>query len=418
MAVGATRRLRIKNTWSESACLYIVGVADTGTKKSPAAAAMMRPVEHRQEELLAQYTAAVAAYKNAVRHTKAGDPKPDWPKLRQAYTSNQTVEAVVDLLKDNHRGLGCFNDELSAWVLGMNAYRPGADRQFWLSVWGSRPYQYNRKGAGGSGRESTYLENPYVAVYGCMPPDVLPKLCDRAGGEDGFVDRLLFCYPETSASGWSDAEESDEVGRAYEELIASLYSLNLTAAGEPKDIPLTSEARECFRTFCTNNTAEMRESGFPANLRGPWAKMEGQCARLALIHQLALKPDAEAVDAPSVEAAVKLCNYFQNSARRVHARLLAAGSTEQERDTAAVLDWVAKAPCVRQSNPPTFTWSQVRRDLHNRFESRDDCLRTTLTLLEGRGYIREVEQVRNGTRGRNPKPAYLVNPHWLGASSA
>jgi hypothetical protein len=142
--------------------------------------------------------------------------------------------------------------------------------------------------------------------------------------------------------------------------------------------------------------------------------MRGQCARLALILHLARDPAGRsAVDVAAVEGAVRLCEYFKATAALVHGRLLAGTNTRQERDARAVREWAKKAACVAGRNPPSFKWAEVRRDLHNRFENRDDDLRKVLAVLEGRGYLREVEQHRQGATGRNPKPAYLVNPLWL-----
>jgi hypothetical protein len=154
---------------------------------------MVRPVYERHEALVAEYHRAMAEY----RARAEAEPKPERPRLRQAYTANLTVEALIDLLADNPRGLGCFNDELSAWVKGMNAYRPGPDRQFWLSCWSCEPYQYNRKGSAGAGRECVNLPRPSVTVYGHLPPDVVAQLAEPGGGEDGLIDRVLFTSRRT-----------------------------------------------------------------------------------------------------------------------------------------------------------------------------------------------------------------------------
>jgi hypothetical protein len=65
----------------------------------------------------------------------------------QLYTTDATLEALIQLLHQNPRGLLFVRDELTAWVLGMNQYRGGrgADRQQWLSLWNGADLIVHRK---------------------------------------------------------------------------------------------------------------------------------------------------------------------------------------------------------------------------------------------------------------------------------
>ena len=71
----------------------------------------------------------------------AGDPgetpPSSPPMLPQLYTTDATLEALIQLLHHHPRGLLLVRDELTAWVLGMNMFRAGKgnDRQHWLSLW-------------------------------------------------------------------------------------------------------------------------------------------------------------------------------------------------------------------------------------------------------------------------------------------
>ena len=71
--------------------------------------------------------------------------------------------------------------------------------------------------------------------------------------------------------------------------------------------------------------------------------MKGYCARLALILQEARvaagEADSEAVDAVSVEGAVRLIDYFKSHARKVYARL---SSPELDEQIATAVDWIRR----------------------------------------------------------------------------
>src|SRR5262249_31085757 len=103
--------------------------------------------------------------------------------------------------------------------------------------------------------------------------------------------------------------------------------------------------RELFIGWANEHYAETNERTFPENLRGPWAKMEGYCARLALIVQLCRWAAGEVldedVDRKSVAGAAALIEYFKSHARRVYTRL---PSTEEDRHVAAAVEWIRKRP--------------------------------------------------------------------------
>jgi len=78
-------------------------------------------------------------------------------------------------------------------------------------------------------------------------------------------------------------------------------------------------------------------------LRGPWAKLEGYCARLALVLHLTRlvcgEVQHEAIDDTSVFSAAALVDYFKSHARIIYHRLHA--SPEDKRIEAA-RQWIAR----------------------------------------------------------------------------
>lgn len=88
---------------------------------------------------------------------------------------------------------------------------------------------------------------------------------------------------------------------------------------------------------------EQEDPSFPDNLRGPWAKMEGYAARLALIlHMCRIasgEVTSEDVDEYSMTGAAALIEYFKSHAKRVYSRLKA--SPEEKRMMGAV-EWIKR----------------------------------------------------------------------------
>jgi hypothetical protein len=250
--------------------------------------------------------------------------------LPQVFTTDVTLEALAALLEQNPRGVVCLQDELTGWVLAMDQYKggKGADRHGWLSFWNGAPVLVNRK----TRQEPIVLDNPFVNVVGCLPPDLLGHLTDARGREDGFVHRILFAFPDPLAMHWTDVVVRETTIEEYCRVFDGLWALQGVSAQNPRVVTFTPTGRQTFVACANALYTELADPHFPDTLRGPFAKLEGYGARLALLVQLCRlvceEAHGEAVDERSVLAADTLVQYFKSHARRVYRRLHAT-PTEQ-----------------------------------------------------------------------------------------
>jgi Protein of unknown function (DUF3987) len=267
------------------------------------------------------------------------------PMLPQLYTTDATLEALIQLLQRHPRGLLFVRDELTAWVLGMNQYRgwKGSDRQHWLSLWNGAEIIVNRK----TRKEVTIVPNPCVCVTGCLPPEVLPDLADTHRRADGLLDRVLFSLPEAVPPRWTDASVTETAMTGYAEVLTGLWQFEAASGPEvglyarPVVVTLTPKGRAAFVRFVNDLYAQLTNPELPDHLRGPYAKFEGYAARLALIIHASRFVTGETahedVDAYSVTAAITLVNYFKVHAKRVYARLR---STRADQRAETALQWI------------------------------------------------------------------------------
>ncbi|MHB1126797.1 MAG: DUF3987 domain-containing protein [Bacillota bacterium] len=102
--------------------------------------------------------------------------KPEEPRMLKYVTTNTTTEALSEILYHNPRGVTLVNDELTAWIFGLNQYKAwhGNDRQIYLSFWSGATAKINRKG-----KPPLVIPRPFIAVTGAIPPAVLPQLVDE-----------------------------------------------------------------------------------------------------------------------------------------------------------------------------------------------------------------------------------------------
>jgi hypothetical protein len=353
-AIGNSREITLKGRYHEGPILYVGLVGDTGAKKTPTISRVLAPLEYRQQRYYRQYQEEMVQYQDALsQYNKARpgamrarapgqadrslpdagavatvSPKaPRPPILVQLYTTDPTREALVDALQRNPRGLLMVRDELVGWVYAMNQYKGGRgdDRPFYLSAWSARSLIINRKGSGGT----VIVPRPCLSVIGGVTPDMLHTLADARGREDGFLQRILFCYPDPSDEEWTEATVPVPSERAWGLILRRLWQLRPATAADgsprPREVMLSAPARETWRRFLAAHRAEVRDPTFPPYLKGAWDKLRSYAARLALIvHELRRacgEAETEEVDEVSMRAAWALSDYFKSHARRVYQEL-------------------------------------------------------------------------------------------------
>jgi hypothetical protein len=120
-AVGNSRRVKLKRTWSEPALLWTVSVAESGDLKSPPAEEALKPIMARQNEAIRKYEreqrtfendqvvyeAEVADWKRKKSEERGPPPKrPERIICERFWCSDITVEALGRLLP-RHLGACC-----------------------------------------------------------------------------------------------------------------------------------------------------------------------------------------------------------------------------------------------------------------------------------------------------------------------
>jgi len=353
--IGNTVALAVKPSWIERANPWLAEVAPPGSGKSPAMDYALAPVRAIQHRAVEAYRVALDAWQEQVDAAKGEkgnhDPLPDKPVLDHYFTTDVTVEGLVNVLKDNP-GVTVMRDELGGLVASFDAYRKGADRQSYLSLWAGSSLKVDRKGAG-----TTWVPRPCVAVIGGIQPDMLADLGEKDGKRDGFIERFLVAQPKPRPQRWTDADVDPQLRLAMITLFGKLRvkhraktEAELAADVEQGVLFMTAQAKEAFASWYDQNAAITEESqGIAA---GFYAKYPGQLARIALIlHCLHHPGDATtSVGVDSITGAINVIEYFRGHLVAILPRFGGKGSTATaglDQRVMAVLDkhcgeWISR----------------------------------------------------------------------------
>lgn len=377
--------LEVKPGYRVLPTVYAAAIGQPGSGKTPAMDVARAALDRLQGEWWEDYRAERADYEMA----RAGGATAAPPILRHAFTTDATIEAVAGMLATSP-GVVVAMDELSGWVKAMDAYRggKGGDRQRWLSGWSSNPWKVDRRKG-----EPIFIKAPVVCVVGGIQPDVLPELAREAGQRDGFIERILWAYPEERYPDDTEATISEGATRRVYELFGKLRPAGFTPDAAPIVVHLSDDARSLLRAWRKSNTAILRATN--GLEQGIAAKLPDQAARLALIlHALAYpaEPEKAAVAACTMADALDLVEYHRKHAARVLPKFGATGAGGDG-------SLVAKVARILDGFGGTWVPRSVLLDKLHRNPTAD-------ALTDALGRLEEVGRAERQKRGGQPgRPA-------------
>ena len=411
-AIGNTRRVRLKVGWVEACVLWCIIVGDSGSMKSPAVEIGTRALRRRQEQLFkahdkltADYADEMAKWKSLDRDKRGPEPEPPAP-CERIVCSEATMEAVADRLATSSRGMLAARDEQASWFGGFNQYKAkgaGSDVAHWLECYGGRPLLIDRKTGE---RKVIRVARASVSVTGGIQPGTLRRSMTPEFFENGLCARILFACPPRTQKRWTDSEIDPESQRAVDAVFDALLKLRMEDGPdgpEPRDLPLSSEAKDVWIQF-VNECGAAQFQRDRDHVIAALAKLEGAAARLALvIHQVRLAagdPDVEEcrIDLASVQAGITLSRWFAYEAERLYAAL---AESDEERADRALAEFI-------QARGGTVTPRELAQS--SRRYRLDGAAHAALQALVDAGWGQWAPPVSTGTAGRPPGDCFILNP--------
>lgn len=329
VAVGNTHSVEVKKGFQQSAVLYLAIVARAGTSKSHPLSFALQPIIEQDKRTYSQYEQQRQEYEKAINLSKKerdqqtiDEPmKPVWQKF---LLSDFTPEALAEVHKLNKRGIGVYVDELAGWFKNFNRYNKGSEMEFWLSQWSGKPINIDRKTG-----EPVFIPMPFISVAGTIQKGILNELAKDSRNQNGFIDRILFVIPDNlQKEYWSETDLPTVVFENWESIISNLMCLSITNDETlnpcPKVLKFTPEAKRVLFDWQKVNTDQCNEADNEA-VSSIFSKMDMYVLRLALILEMiryaCKESDKQAISIEAMQGAIKLVEYFKNSAVKVNSLL-------------------------------------------------------------------------------------------------
>lgn len=409
-------KMNITDTWNVPPILWLMTVGEPADKKTPGSKPMFAPLRQleiedkprhaaemlRYEGFLARYASQLKNYRefHGSQEKLPNDAVPEVgaqpiePQALRLLISDASSQKVVHMAQHRPRGFLLYLDEMNHWLTKLNDPRGGDDRGCWIQGYESTPYTMDRVGAG-----HISVENLGIAIYGNCQPNVFKQHMQKASN-DGLLQRFV---PITLDPGktkmWQDSlPKFASRMQDYEMLIRRTYSI-------PEwHYELSPDALEVFRAFgrwCLkfrNNERLLKASDTYMTAMG---KLEGTCARLALLFHLIEEPYTLTVSVAVMQRAVDVIKTFVVPSLRF-AFVEVCGVKDP------LFDWVVEYIIQNATVRQTITLGELRTPAKRHLEGKQTWqanqeIRVILDELEASNYVKLVQE-------SHTNPVFAINP--------
>lgn len=337
VAIGNTYRVEVKKGWQENAVIYLALVGRPGTNKSHPLSFAIQPLIEQDKQTYRHYEQQRLEYETIVslsikEREQQGYDEPVKPVWQKYLVSDFTPEALTDVHKFNKRGIGVYVDELAGWYKNFNWYNKSSEQEFWSSIWSGKPVNIDRKNG-----EPVFIPLPFISVVGTIQNSVLNDLAKENRHANGFIDRILFVIPENlQKTYWSESEINPVNIKNWQSIIKNLLNLSVqndeTLNPKPEILRFTPEAKQTLFKWQRELT-DLSNKPENEEISGIYSKMEMHAIRFALILEMIRfacgESNKQAIGIESVQGALKLAEYFKNSAIKIHSILTNANPLDK-----------------------------------------------------------------------------------------
>ena len=178
----------------------------------------------------------------------------------------------------------------------------------YLSVWSNQSTTVDRIGAA----IPLFISNPYLSIIGALQPRALNKAFPIDKLNNGFFQRFLFAYPDSSLkSPLNDNVANENLAKDYESFINNCYAIT-----EPRTLTFSPAAKRYFYDWQANNCDRVNE--YQNSIKGEiLSKFDNHFIRLALLVQIMTDTQSKEIEIEAVQASELLCEYYLKCAFKV-----------------------------------------------------------------------------------------------------
>lgn len=312
VAIGNSVRSKA-GTHPVIAALFMSGVATSGSGKSRPMSEAVAPLQKIDKEAWRGYELLLEKWHG--ENSGKGKKKTPEPRPKVIVPTDATPEGLIDLHKHSPNAILYRREEIHGFIKSMDRYANSGEADRWLEIYDGNPITVIRKVA-----DCYRIEKPHISILGNIQPERLKSFAADDRTVSGFMPRFLFLYP---AKCDATAIIKEEVNfSAWHDCIAVIKHMTSDYSHENPFMLYANTAAEKVLTKHDLYLVNELNSTTNETAKGIFAKLRVYLHRFALILQvMECAATGEALTEIGVDAAagaVKLAQYFQYTARKVH----------------------------------------------------------------------------------------------------
>lgn len=326
---GNAIKCQVKTGWIEHSTVWFSVVGKAGIGKTPSIANIIDPlqkVNSREQKKYIKHNDKYQEYMALDKKDRVNTEEIKKPRKTQFIANDITLEALVDLHEENKNAIGLFKDELAGWFKDMNKYRAGSDLEFWLSTWSGKSVFLNRKTA-----KSSFVESPLISVLGGIQPGVLDSFYTEENKDNGFIDRMLLCFPDLLVEEYNENELNPGILTWYSDYVISFYDtvkvkvlkFNNDDEIEPIIAKFSTDAKKEWKRIFNDITGQQNSDEENEYMKSMLPKQKSYIPRFALLintlnwYNSNGYSDLDVISKESILAAEKLSKYFIAMSKKI-----------------------------------------------------------------------------------------------------
>ena len=328
------------------------------------------------------------------------------------FPDDYTFESLPRLFKNSPRGLVLSFGELLIWLAQMGKYNKsgsGADEIMrYIDIYDGKDYSKDRGGS----KQSVTVKKPFLSVFGGIQPKVLHRLGQQDRDVIGFTYRFMYAFPARTMMEEVDfeAQSDPHVERDYEEIMMRLMDIPLeidplTNIPQPRTLRFSRSALKLVNQFYNHNvrlTRQFRDAETREDAQSIYSRLYLNFLRLCGIME-GLRfacglSNLEAISSETVEATMKIIEYYRATSDRVAAEMNTAKFEAETKNGHFAVKW-KKIFGKKQA---------VSRDwlIQALMEEYDMSKRTAATYIQ-KAVVRNV--LRREKTGNGNAVAFFIN---------
>ena len=312
-AIGTSVKVKVKGNWYEYSSLYGCLIGNAGANKTHPINTLFEPlklIDKINHDYFVEQLNKYQEYEKLTKKEKLTAKKVDEPKLIKLILTNFTPEALNKRLNENFRGCTIVSDEMATLFEGMNNYSRGDQISVYLTIWSNQSTTIDRVGE----QVPLFIKIPFLSIIGGLQPRMLNSAFPIQKLNNGFFQRFLFAFPEsTFKKPINDNEIDDLIINRYTEFLTTFIEKNTVVENNgflnSRILNWTPEAKTFFYGWQSENCELVNE--YSDGIKGEIiSKYDNHFIRFSLLLQIMENPESKYIELKAVEGAKKLCNYY------------------------------------------------------------------------------------------------------------